>query len=500
MATPPHAVVVPYPGSLAQLLHRHGVFVTFVSTEHILRRAHAATAGSAGGAHARGHEGFRMETIPDGLLDADRDAGDYDMGLSRATTHLCAAPLRELVARLRATPGVPPVTCVLPTSLMSFALDVARELGVPTMVLWGCSAAALMGHMRLPELKDRGYLPLKYESYLTNGYLEETIIDWIPGMPPISLGDVSSFVRTTDPDDFGLWFNLTEANNCTKADALIINTYEALEADVLAALRAEYPRIYTVGPLGSLLDGAAGEVTDSLNLSLWKQDVECLEWLDAQEPGSVVYVNFGNLTVLTTAQLPEFAWGLAATGRPFLWVVREGLVPGGAAALPPEFLAETEGRRRVAAWCPQERVLRHRAVGCFVTHCGWNSTCEGVAAGVPMVCWPVFADQYTNCKYACDIWRVGLRLDAEVRREQVAAHVRAAMESDEVQRNVARWKEEEEPSGVHRPSDPDLQEVATIWRGGRTEVPLRPGSIPFFSLVREPCEHGESVGSQLVER
>ena len=72
-------------------------------------------------------EGFRIETIPDGLVDADRDNQDYDLGLSQATTHRCAAPLRELVARLRsggAMPGVavpPPITCVLPTALMSFA-------------------------------------------------------------------------------------------------------------------------------------------------------------------------------------------------------------------------------------------------------------------------------------------------------------------------------------------------------------------------------------------
>jgi hypothetical protein len=167
MATPqPHAVVVPYPGSgninpalqLAQLLRRHGVFITFVVTEHNLRRAEAAAEGAA-----RGREGFRVETIPDGLVDADRDEQDYDLGLSKATTHRCAAPLRELVARLRAggAHGVPPVTCVLPTSLMSFTLEVARELGVPSMVLWGSSAAALMGHMRLRELKERGYLPLK---------------------------------------------------------------------------------------------------------------------------------------------------------------------------------------------------------------------------------------------------------------------------------------------------------------------------------------------------
>ncbi|CAN6325279.1 unnamed protein product [Urochloa humidicola] len=154
----PHVVVVPYPGSgninpalqLANLLRRHGVFITFVITEHNLRRVQAAADREEGA----GREGFRIETVPDGMLDADRGAQDYDAGLSKATVHHAAAPLRELVARLRrggSTPGMPPVTCVLPTSLMSFALDVARELGVPSMVLLGFGAAGLMAQMRLRE-------------------------------------------------------------------------------------------------------------------------------------------------------------------------------------------------------------------------------------------------------------------------------------------------------------------------------------------------------------
>jgi len=334
--------------------------------------------------------------------------------------------------------------------------------------------------MRLRELEERGYVPLKGEhehdappqishaftrfifiilrfghadeSYLTNGYLEKTVIDWIPGMPPIRLGDFSSFLRTTDPNDFGLRFNESEANKCAKAGALILNTFDGLEADVLAALRAEYPRIYTVGPLGSLLrqnlDSAAA-ADDSTGLSLWKQDAECLAWLDAQErQSSVVYVNFGSHTVLTPEQLAEFAWGLAASGHLILWCIRDNLVRGGGgggpAVLPPDFWAAAAGRCHVTAWCPQEQVLRHPAVGCFLTHSGWNSTCEGVAAGVPMVCWPGFSDQYTNCKYACEVWGVGVRLDPEVRREQVAAHVREAMESEEMRRRAAKWKEEAE--------------------------------------------------------
>jgi hypothetical protein len=262
----------------------------------------------------------------------------------------------------------------------------------------------------------------------------ETIIDWIPGMPPIKLGDISGFLRRTDdPDGFGLRFNESETSNLRKAGAVILNTFDDLESDVLTALRAEYRQVYTIGPLGSHLsyhhinDGTT--TNDSTGLSLWKQDTE---------PNSVVYVNFGSHVVLTPEQTAEFAWGLAAAGYPFLWAVRDG---GVLAGLPPDFLSEVSGRCRLTTWCAQEHVLRHRAVGCFLTHNGWNSTCESIAAGVPMVCWPGFADQYTNSKYACEVWRVGARLDDKVTREQVTRRVREVMEGENAVRGSAEmWK------------------------------------------------------------
>jgi hypothetical protein len=174
----PHAVVVPHPSSgninpalqLAKLLHSHGLYITFVNTEDKHRRVQV----TEGAAALLGRDGFRFEVIPDGLVEADRGKRKYDLALSMATTIHCAEPLRELVLRLNATPGVPPVTCLLPTALMSFALDVARELGIPTMVLWTCSAAALTAQMRLRELQGRGYLPLKGNNFNTRiilGYL-----------------------------------------------------------------------------------------------------------------------------------------------------------------------------------------------------------------------------------------------------------------------------------------------------------------------------------------
>ncbi|CAN6271502.1 unnamed protein product [Urochloa humidicola] len=358
----PHVVVVPYPYSgnvnpalqLAKLLHRHGAYVTFVNTEH----NHRVVQATEGAAAVRGRDGFLFETIPDGLSEADRGKQDYSAGLSASITAHCAAPFRALVARLNGGGGVPRVTCVLATMLMSFALDVARELGIPTLAFWTTSAASLMADMKLRELEEKGYVPLKDEINLTNGYLESTVIDGIPGMPPMNLGDFSSFLCTTDPDDFCLRLIMAEASNCVKADALILNTFDSLEADVLAALRAEHPRIYTVGPLGSMLRRGGGAAAaedstdgDSTGLSLWKQDSECLAWLDTQAPRSVVYANFGSMTVVTSEQLAEFAWGLTASGHPFLWSIRDGLVRGagsggGLAALPPAFVAEAAAPRR----------------------------------------------------------------------------------------------------------------------------------------------------------
>ncbi|TVU03766.1 hypothetical protein EJB05_50674, partial [Eragrostis curvula] len=450
MATRPHVVVVPYPNAgnikpalqLAKLLHRHGVYITFVNTEHNHGRVQAAMRGD--GAVLDSREGFRFETIPDGLSESDRAAPDIAQRLNVSMRTHCAAPLRDLLERLGREAGVPPVTRLLPTAPMVFAPVVARELGIPAMVLWCASAASLRATMSIRELEQRGYVPLKDESMLTNGYLETTIIDWIPGMLPMSLGDLMTFIRTTDPNDFWLSFSKSVVDNCTNADALILNTFHNLEADVLAAVRGDCRCVvYSIGPLGSLLrHGGAAATDDSVRVSLWKQEAACIAWLDTQEEQrSVVYVNFGSNTVLTPEQVAEFAWGLAASGHPFLWSIRENLAPGGVGALPPAFAAQTAGRGHVTTWCPQEQVLRHPAVGCFLTHNGWNSTCEGVAAGVPMVCWPGCMDQFANCKYACDVWAVGVRLDAEVRRDQVAERVREAMASEAMRASAGRWRE-----------------------------------------------------------
>ncbi|KAL6962326.1 7-deoxyloganetin glucosyltransferase [Sarracenia purpurea var. burkii] len=121
----------------------------------------------------------------------------------------------------------------------------------------------------------------------------------------------------------------------------------------------------------------------SMGSNLWKEDLECLGWLNSKKPNSVVYVNIGSVTVMTPTQLVKFAWGLANSSQTFLWIIRPDLVAGGAALLPSEFVAATKERTFITSWCPQEQVLAHPSIGGFLTHCRWNSTIESVSNGVP---------------------------------------------------------------------------------------------------------------------
>nr|CAB3448063.1 unnamed protein product [Digitaria exilis] len=281
--------------------------------------------------------------------------------------------------------------------------------------------------------------------YLTNGYLEDTVLDWVPGMPGIRLRDMPSFIRTTDPDDFMVHFDGGEAQNALHAQGIIVNTFDELEQDVVDALRRIFPRVYTIGPLVTFVKTmVARPDTAAIAGNLWKEDASCLQWLDARRPGSVVYVNFGSITVMTPGQLAEFAWGLASCGRPFLWVIRPDLVTGEKAVLPEEFFEETKERGMFLSWCPQEEVLSHPSTGLFLTHSGWNSTLESICAGVPMICWPFFAEQTTNCYYACTKWDIGMEIDNNVTREEVARLIKEAMDGEkgkDMKVKATMWKE-----------------------------------------------------------
>ncbi|TKW39924.1 hypothetical protein SEVIR_1G212000v4 [Setaria viridis] len=453
----PHAVCLPFPAQghitpmlkLAKVLHGRGFHVTFVNTEYNHRRL----VRSRGAAAVAGLPGFRFAAIPDGLPASDADATQDPAAISHATKHHCPPHFRSLLAGLGGGGGA--VACVVADNLMSFAVDAAGELGVPCALFWTASACGYMGYRNFRPLIDRGIIPLKDEEQLTNGFMDMPV-DWARGMSKhMRLKDFPTFLRTTDPDDVLMTFQLHEVERSESAAAVIVNSFDELERPALDAMRAIIPAVYTIGPLASVAEQAVvptGGPVDAISSSLWREDPTCLAWLEGREPRSVVYVNFGSVTVMSGEELAEFAWGLAGSGHDFLWIVRPDVVRGAgtasaaaAAALPPGFAEATRGRGLLASWCDQEAVLRHGAVGLFLTHSGWNSTMESLSAGVPMLCWPFFAEQQTNCRYKCAEWGVGMEVGDDVWREAVAARIREAMggseKGREMKRRAAEWKE-----------------------------------------------------------
>lgn len=229
----------------------------------------------------------------------------------------------------------------------------------------------------------------------------------------------------------------TVTANTIRARALILNTFESLEATALSHVRSHFPVTYAVGPLPALLrsygscfpgNPAVSPTSSMPSASLWEEDRTCMTWLDSQPHKSVVYVSFGSLTVVSREVFVEFWVGLVNSGQRFLWVVRPDLVEEEGLPLPDEVKVGTKERGCLVGWVPQEEVLAHPAVGCFLTHCGWNSTLESMVVGVPMLCWPFFADQQINSRFVSEVWKLGLDMKDLCGRSVVEKMVREVME------------------------------------------------------------------------
>ncbi|KAL7170285.1 hypothetical protein ACSBR2_035203 [Camellia fascicularis] len=164
---------------------------------------------------------------------------------------------------------------------------------------------------------------------------------------------------------------------------------------------------------------------------------QCLKWLNEQDPGSVVYACIGSISGLSLRQLIEIGLGLEASQHPFVWVIRGGSEAEKIVKWVEEdgFEEQTKGRGLVIqGWAPQVLILSHRAVRAFLTHCGWNSTLEGVleigvSVGVQAV-GPLIAEE--NC---------GELVEREVTREAVGKVMGEGIDREERRRRVRELRE-----------------------------------------------------------
>ncbi|KAL6894115.1 hypothetical protein ACP4OV_008213 [Aristida adscensionis] len=418
-AAAPHAMVLPFPAQghvtpLMELSHRlvdRGFEVTFVTTEpthalllDALRRP--ADDGGAGEAPPPQRlDGIRLVSIPDGMA-----AGDDRRELSKF-----------LDAILRCVPGYveklireTKVRWLVADVNMGVCFEAARRLGVRVAAVFPASAACLATLREVPRLIEDGFFDDK-------GFPKRHgTFELFPGMPPLFPSQMPWSIDGAAEGQEAAYRLVSRNTQAAGSLAEIIVCNSFLDAEVAAF--EQLPGVLPIGPLF-----ADGELRKPVGQFL-PEDTRCLRWLDAHPDGSVVYVAFGSFAIFDPRQFEELALGLELAGRPFLWVVRPDFATGGVSkAWFDEFQRRVAGKGIVVSWCPQQQVLAHPAVACFVSHCGWNSTMEGVRNGVPFLCWPYFVDQFPNRSYICDIWRIGLAVspseDGVVTKEEVSSKV-----------------------------------------------------------------------------
>eukprot|EP01018_Ginkgo_biloba_P013104 Gb_10130 [translate_table: standard] len=343
---------------------------------------------------------------------------------------------------------LPPPVCIVSDFFLDWTVTVAAKFGIPRVNVESSAAYAknLMEILwtKLPRNLERTgsgrYIVPDQPKYTVFSASQMTI-----GLPEADESHPKHlFYKRIFPMNWQSWMTIT-------------NTFYELESVHIDHFQKRYAG--PVRPIGPLLPDTVFN-GGYLNTPAAHSAAAEVEWLDDRSHGSVVYVSFGSENSISTAQIHELALGLEASEKPFLWILRRpsDAINGSSShesvveCLPEGFCRRTENRGRiVTGWTDQLSVLCHSSVGAFISHCGWNSTLEAIATGVPLICWPLFAEQPFNARFIVEEAMCGMQLekgkeDGLVRREEIERVVRCMLESEDesvavLKRNGRKLKE-----------------------------------------------------------
>ncbi|KAF8378801.1 hypothetical protein HHK36_030150 [Tetracentron sinense] len=424
----PHVLVIPFPTQghvmpLMELSHSLidcGFVVTFVNTDFNHRRIVESIRQND-----CQDRRIRLVSIPDGMAPGD-DRNDL---AKLCDTMLSVMPclLEELILKINHDSNDDDkITFVIADQSIGWALEVAEKMGIRRAAFWPAAGCLLALLFHIPKLIESGIIS-------ANGIpIENQMIKLSPEMPAMNTAHFVWLCIGDPATQLSIYNTILRNNKAVKhADYLLCNSFYELEPSVLTLV----PNLKPLGPL----------LGSSRFAHLWPQDSTCLSWLDQQPPRSVIYIAFGSLTILDKRQFDELALGLELSGHRFLWVIRPDLTNGLATGYPDGFEARVADRGMMICWAPQKEVLAHPSVTCFLTHCGWNSTMEGLSMGVPFLCWPYFADQFLNKSYICDIWKVGLGFNPDengiISKEEINKKVKQIVGDEEIRVRALKLKE-----------------------------------------------------------
>lgn len=441
---PPHFLVITFPaqGHINPALHLAKLLssstdarVTFSTGAAAHRRMFSLSSDSQPAVVAGGityipfSDGSSSSSSPAHNPNDGGDLRSFFSQINRLGSHHLASILHDLNASGH------PVTRLIYTIMLPWAGDVAFDLGIPSALYWIQSATVLSIYHHFFD----GFEPL-----IAAHCKDPSFTIAFPSLPVLQIKNLPSFLTITSPDEpfFDILLSLRQIFEALSGrrqsgdkPVVLVNSFDELEPEALSSM-AEYMDLVTVGPV---MPGEA----DSVGADMFDQrETEYMEWLDEQEEGSVVYAAFGSVHKLSREEMEEIRKGLTESGRPFLWVVRKDSRLEGVEL-------EQGKQGMVVEWCSQVKVLGHRAVGCFVTHAGWNSTVEGLMAGVAAVTMPTWSDQGTNAYMMEKVWGTAVRAEEGENGRVSAAELGRCLEivmgggerGAEIRRKAELWKE-----------------------------------------------------------
>ncbi|BAT85770.1 UDP-glycosyltransferase protein [Vigna angularis] len=379
-----------------------------------------------------------------------------DMSKIFQVIHMLQKPAEEFFQTLTPKPS-----CIISDFCIAWTLQLAEKYHIPRVSFHGFSCFCL--HCRYVIHTSDFCRSITSESkYFTIPGIPDKIQvtkEQLPGSLATDLDDFKDQVRDAEKKSYGV----------------IVNTFEELEkAYVRDFKKVKNNKAWFIGPVSLCnkdgLDKAQRGKQASIN------ENHCLKWLDVQQAKSVVYVCFGSICNLIPSQLVELALALEDTKRPFVWVIREGSQLQELEKWFSEegFEERTKGRGLIiGGWAPQVMILSHPSIGGFLTHCGWNSTLEGICAGVPLVTWPLFGDQFLNEKLVSDVLRIGVSVGAEVPLKWGEEEKRGVMvKKDDIKRAICMVMDDDEEGKERRERVCKLSEMGkrAVEEGGSSHL------------------------------
>ncbi|CAK9157692.1 unnamed protein product [Ilex paraguariensis] len=446
---------------MARLFAEHGVFVSLVTTPHNASR------------FATVIDRARISGLGIQLIEIPFPGEEF--GLPPKCENLDSVPSRDLIRNFFSALNKlqhpleqylqqhnPPPSCIISDKSLSWTSETARKFRVPRLVFHGMCCFSLLSSHNVKLYNAHHSVNSDSEPFVVPGmpYRIEIKKSQLPG----------AFVTLPDLDD--IRGRMQEAES--SAYGVVVNTFSELEHECVEEYKKAIKKnVWCIGPVSLCNKEDLDKFERGNKASIGER--QCLAWLDSMQPKSVLYACLGSQCRLVPSQLIELGLGLEASNHPFIWVIKTGenFLPELEKWLLEERYEERiKGRGLlIKGWAPQVLILSHPAIKGFLTHCGWNSTIEGVCSGVPMITWPMFAEQFFNEKLIAEILRIGVRVGVDL---------------------PVRWGEEEKV-GVLVKKHEIKESIERLMDGGEEGEERRIRAKELGVIARAAVEYGGST-------